>query len=84
MRSLTDGEQRGQQSGYGAPGVQDSPYGQQSTYQSGYDAASGQQARPMTVDDVVTKTGITLAVIVVMAIVNFGLALMGHESAVSS
>ena len=79
MRSLTDGEQRGQQSGYGAPGVQDSPYGQQSTYQSGYDAASGQQARPMTVDDVVTKTGITLAVIVVMAIVNFGLALMGHE-----
>lgn len=30
--------------------------------------------RPMTVDDVVTKTGITLAVIVVFAIANFALA----------
>lgn len=32
----------------------------------------GQSAeRPMTVDDVVTKTGITLAVLIVMAVVNF-------------
>ncbi len=30
----------------------------------------------MTVDDVVTKTGITLAVIIVMAIVNFGISMV--------
>lgn len=48
------------------------PYGQQ-----GYGMPAQQQApqRAMTVDDVVTKTGITLAVIIVMAIVNFGISM---------
>lgn len=36
---------------------------------------TGASARPMTVDDVVTKTGVTLAVIVAFAVVNFGIAL---------
>ncbi|AKK10763.1 Bax inhibitor-1/YccA family protein [Corynebacterium uterequi] len=44
----------------------------------GQPAPSAAQAeRPMTVDDVVTKTGMTLAVIVVFALINFGLAKAG-------
>ncbi|WP_375544083.1 Bax inhibitor-1/YccA family protein [Corynebacterium sanguinis] len=39
---------------------------------------SVQTDRPMTVDDVVTKTGITLAVIVAFAVANFGIALAGR------
>ncbi|GAB3939382.1 Bax inhibitor-1/YccA family protein [Corynebacterium tapiri] len=35
-----------------------------------------QAERPMTVDDVVTKTGITLGVIIVFALVTFGLSLV--------
>ncbi|WJZ02181.1 Bax inhibitor-1/YccA family protein [Corynebacterium freiburgense] len=31
--------------------------------------------RPMTVDDVISKTGITLGVIIVMAVINFGIAM---------
>ena len=38
------------------------------------------QQRPMTVDDVVTKTGITLAVIIAFAAVNFGIFLTGNVS----
>ena len=38
------------------------------------------QQRPMTVDDVVTKTGITLAVIIAFAAVNFGIFLTGNFS----
>lgn len=37
----------------------------------------------MTVDDVVTKTGITLAVIVAFAVINFGLYLGGYGSIAS-
>ena len=36
------------------------------------------QQRPMTVDDVVTKTGITLAVIIAFAAANFGIFLTGN------
>uniref|UniRef100_UPI003B3A8B87 Bax inhibitor-1/YccA family protein n=1 Tax=Corynebacterium sp. TaxID=1720 RepID=UPI003B3A8B87 len=36
-----------------------------------YGASTSASDRPMTIDDVVTKTGITLAVIVVLAAVNF-------------
>lgn len=48
------------------------PYGQQNY---GMPAQQAPQ-RAMTVDDVVTKTGITLAVIIVMAIVNFGISMV--------
>ncbi|WP_257158799.1 Bax inhibitor-1/YccA family protein [Corynebacterium cystitidis] len=54
--------------------------------QQGFDSYSGQQGfpprqasddnRPMTVDDVVTKTAITLGVIVLFALINFGVALI--------
>ena len=40
---------------------------------SGY---GDEAARPMTVDDVVTKTGITLGVIIVAAAINFGLGMV--------
>ncbi|AIG63898.1 membrane protein [Corynebacterium atypicum] len=49
--------------------------GFQSQFESyGAPAPAERDSRPMTVDDVVTKTGITLAVIVAFAAVNFGLA----------
>ncbi|MDO5076404.1 Bax inhibitor-1/YccA family protein [Corynebacterium sp.] len=38
-------------------------------------AGAATAERPITVDDVITKTGITLAVIVVMAVLNFGIAM---------
>ncbi|MBC6795359.1 MULTISPECIES: Bax inhibitor-1/YccA family protein [Corynebacterium] len=70
-----------QQGGYGQPGMNPyatSAHGGVQTAAMGYgmqDAANYGQAgaadRPMTVDDVVTKTGITLAVIVALAVVNF-------------
>ena len=40
---------------------------------SGYEDVS---TRPMTVDDVVTKTGITLGVIIVAAVINFALGML--------
>ncbi|APT92861.1 membrane protein [Corynebacterium phocae] len=74
MSSLTSNVGRGQQgAGYGnyaGYGVQDAP--------AGYGGQYGEIAaneRPMTVDDVVTKTGITLAIIIAMAVVNFFVAL---------
>ena len=39
-----------------------------------YNQAQAEPTRPMTVDDVVTKTGITLAVIIAFALVNFAVA----------
>lgn len=36
--------------------------------------------RPMTIDDVVTKAGITLGVIVLFAVINFGIALSGNPN----
>lgn len=59
---LTQLPQAGGEAGYG--------------YQQPY--APAQTERPMTVDDVVTKTGITLAVVVAFAAVNFGIALAGN------
>ncbi len=41
-------------------------------YQTDYNAPQ-QTERPMTVDDVITKTGITLGVIVAFALLNFGI-----------
>ncbi|HJC85144.1 MAG TPA: Bax inhibitor-1/YccA family protein [Candidatus Corynebacterium faecigallinarum] len=83
MSSLTKAEgegQRGQsaayQQGYQSAGGQWGGPGQDSQgYQQSpnYGASAGTSDRPMTIDDVVTKTGITLAVIVVMAAVNFAI-----------
>lgn len=52
-------------------------YGQQpqTNYFDAPAAPAQRTDRPMTVDDVVTKTGITLAVIVVFAVANFALGL---------
>ena len=51
-------------------GVQTAAYHQGMEGAANYGAA-GTSDRPMTVDDVVTKTGITLAVIVAVALVNY-------------
>lgn len=63
MNSLTKSSQSPYQSSYG-------------NYQDpmGYSAPPTTSERPMTVDDVVTKTGITVAVIVALAVVNYGLS----------
>lgn len=63
MNSLSYNSTRGQADyGYGQP------------YNSEYSGEAAKATRPMTVDDVVTKTGITLAVIIAFAVVNFGIA----------
>ncbi|MGP9724561.1 Bax inhibitor-1/YccA family protein [Corynebacterium sp. AOP40-9SA-29] len=89
MSSLAQSEGSGQgrqgqsaayQQGYQSAGEQWGQQGQQTQQQPGYQqspnygAQTGSADRPMTIDDVVTKTGITLAVIVVMAAVNFMIA----------
>ncbi|AHW63673.1 hypothetical protein CGLY_06125 [Corynebacterium glyciniphilum AJ 3170] len=83
MSSLTkaEGAQQGQrgpsaayQQGYQSAGEQWGQQDQQGmAYQQSpnYGAPTTASDRPMTIDDVVTKTGITLAVIVVLAAVNF-------------
>lgn len=83
MSSLTkaEGAQQGQrgasaayQQGYQSAGEQWGQQDQQGmAYQQSpnYGAPTNASDRPMTIDDVVTKTGITLAVIVVLAAVNF-------------
>lgn len=43
---------------------------------SGYTQDVYSTERPMTVDDVVTKTGITLGVIIALAVVNYGIGLV--------
>lgn len=88
FRSLTQTVARGRagahqygQSQYG-PGGYGQGYGQDQYQQAFY--ADGQygapqqmhDARPMTVDDVVSKTGITLAVIVALAAVNYFITAM--------
>lgn len=66
LNSLTNSGGRGQRGGI-QQGYQD-PYSQAP-------ARGGAPERPMTVDDVVIKTGMTLAVIVVLAVINFGVFL---------
>ena len=48
--------------------TQSNPFGQSD---NPFNEANRSADRPLTVDDVVTKTGITLAVIIVMAVLNF-------------
>lgn len=58
-------------------------YGASNPYEQapmGTSVGAATEDRPMTVDDVVTKTGITLAVIVAFAVINFGLYLGGYGS----
>ncbi|MHA2788540.1 Bax inhibitor-1/YccA family protein [Corynebacterium sp. S7] len=65
-----------QQGGYG---YQQQSYGNYQSYQ-GYQPQQQAAAseRPMTVDDVVTKTGATLGVIIVFALANFIIAATGN------
>lgn len=51
-----------------------SDYGYAQTSTADYSSEQAKATRPMTVDDVVTKTGITLAVIIAFAVANFGVA----------
>ncbi|MDN6439919.1 MAG: Bax inhibitor-1/YccA family protein, partial [Corynebacterium nuruki] len=92
MTSLTKAEgelQRGQAmahqaggQGWGGQGggYARNPYGQQYQQSPNYAAPAASADRPMTVDDVVTKTGITLAVIVVFAAVNLFIGVSGNTS----
>lgn len=82
LNSLTHNQQAQQaQQGYGQQGYGQQGYGQQGQQgQPGwgsdpgmpqYPGQAGEQERAMTVDDVVTKTGISLAVVIVLAVGNF-------------
>ncbi len=75
------------QGGYGQTAYDQAAYGQ-AAYQAGYGqtpyggtpmGAMGGD-RPMTIDDVVTKSGITLGVIILFAVINFGIATMVDTS----
>ncbi|MFI5778048.1 Bax inhibitor-1/YccA family protein [Nocardia sp. NPDC051570] len=54
------------------------PYGYEQQYQPSQTAPA---TRPMTIDDVVTKTGITLGVVTVAAILSYGLTSANHSLA---
>jgi uncharacterized YccA/Bax inhibitor family protein len=62
------------QGGYAQFGTGAAGYGAQAVHADPYTAqpyAGQQQSRPLTIDDVVTKTGITLAVLISVAVVSF-------------
>ncbi len=86
MGSLTQMGQHNAQGQNGQPGQQgNNPYGNFATAQGGVATATSHQGmpqaanygrtaandRPITIDDIVTKTGITLAVIIVFAALNY-------------
>ena len=64
-----------QQQGYGYGSNEHTPYGGVQTEAGQAPQVSQDSQRPMTVDDIVSKTGITLAVIVAFAAVNFALCM---------
>ena len=70
MSSLTSNQNNGQVQGNNPFGQAGSPFGQADNPFSEQGRSS---ERPLTVDDVVTKTGITLGVIIVMAVLNFAI-----------
>lgn len=70
MSSLTSNQNNGQVQGNNPFGQDGSPFGQADNPFSEQGRSS---ERPLTVDDVVTKTGITLGVIIVMAVLNFAI-----------
>lgn len=74
FRSLP--KQQGQQGGYaqfgaGMAGAQQMQHGYQQFQTRDYGAPQAGVARPLTIDDVVTKTGITLGVLSVVAIISY-------------
>ncbi|WP_024800086.1 Bax inhibitor-1/YccA family protein [Nocardia sp. BMG51109] len=79
-------QQQGGYAGFGSAAAgagQFAQYGQQYPPQ-GYEQPyqpSAQAARPMTIDDVVTKTGITLGVVTVAAILSYGLTAVNNALA---
>ncbi|MEC3916856.1 Bax inhibitor-1/YccA family protein [Nocardia sp. CDC160] len=82
--------QQGGYAGFGqAPGAgqyANNPYGQQPMqypggYQQPYQQPAVPTTRPMTIDDVVQKTGITLAVVSVAAIISYALTSANHALA---
>lgn len=70
MSSLTSNQNNGQVQGNNPFGQGGSPFGQAD---NPFSEQSRSSERPLTVDDVVTKTGITLGVIIVMAVLNFAI-----------
>ena len=68
MSSLTSNQNNGQVQGNNPFGQAGSPFGQAD---NPFAEQGRSSERPLTVDDVVTKTGITLGVIIVMAVLNF-------------
>ncbi|MGV0849795.1 Bax inhibitor-1/YccA family protein [Mycolicibacterium phlei] len=69
------------QGGYAQFGTGAAAYGTQAVHADPYavqypDQRQAGVARPMTIDDVVTKTGITLAVLTASAVVTYALAMM--------
>ena len=65
---------KGQQGGYASFGTGAAGYGAQQTHAEPYTAQYPEQtgvARPLTIDDVVTRTGMTLAVLTVSAVVSY-------------
>ncbi|MBY8854955.1 Bax inhibitor-1/YccA family protein [Nocardia sp. CA2R105] len=85
FRNLPQPQRGGGYAGFGSPTAgapQFDQYGQ--PYQQAYQQQPYQQApaaRPMTIDDVVTKTGITLGVVTVMAIISYALTSMNNSLA---
>ena len=70
MSSLTSNQNNGQVQGNNPFGQAGSPFGQAD---NPFAEQGRSSERPLTVDDVVTKTGITLGVIIVMAVLNFAI-----------
>jgi uncharacterized YccA/Bax inhibitor family protein len=68
-----------QQGGYAQFGTGAAGYGAQAVHADPYvtDQRQAGVARPMTIDDVVTKTGITLAVVTVVGIISYFLVAQG-------
>ncbi|MFJ4652496.1 Bax inhibitor-1/YccA family protein [Nocardia sp. NPDC088792] len=87
FRNLTP--QQGGYAGFGGPGAGQFPnqqYGQQPPQYPGYGQQPYQPAvpttRPMTIDDVVTKTGITLGVVTLGAIISYAVTSANNSLAV--
>jgi uncharacterized YccA/Bax inhibitor family protein len=77
-------QQRGGYAGFGTPTAgagQFDQYGQPYPPQPYQPYQQVPATRPMTIDDVVTKTGITLGVVTVMAIISYALTAMNNSLA---
>ncbi|WP_280386348.1 Bax inhibitor-1/YccA family protein [Nocardia wallacei] len=78
-------QQQGGYAGFGSAAAgagQFAQYGQQPQgYEQQYQPPTQAGARPMTIDDVVTKTGITLGVVTLAAIISYGLTAANHALA---